>query len=115
MLHKLAQYCAVETVQAPARGIIGNPHVEVSRRPVESAHCASAQITEFAVANGITRSMGLTATCWDNAMAESFFATFCTESCNRRVRPAQARVAREVGAWIEDSYNQRRRPSVKVS
>ncbi len=33
----------------------------------------------------------------------------------RRVWPAQARAAREVGARIEDSYNQRRRHSVRVS
>ncbi|TFD73495.1 IS3 family transposase [Cryobacterium gelidum] len=40
---------------------------------------ASAQITEFAAAHCITRSMGYTGICWDNAMAESFFATLKTE------------------------------------
>ncbi len=40
---------------------------------------ASAQITKFATENGITRSMGLTGICWDNAMAESFFATLKNE------------------------------------
>ena len=49
------------------------------RRPVESSQYASAQITAFAVKNGITRSMGLTGICWDNAMAESFFTTLKTE------------------------------------
>lgn len=36
---------------------------------------ASAQVTKFAADNGITPIDGLTGVCWDNAMAESFFAT----------------------------------------
>ena len=72
---------------------------------------ASAQITKFATENGITRSMGLTGICWDNAMAESFFATLKTEFYYRRVWPTKARAKREVGAWIEDRYNRRRRHS----
>ncbi len=72
---------------------------------------ASAQITEFTAENGITRSMGLTGICWDNAMAESFFATLKTEFYYRRVWPTKARAKLEVGAWIEDRYNRRRRHS----
>jgi putative transposase len=71
---------------------------------------ASAQITAFAAAHGITRSMGYTGICWDNAMAESFFATLKTEFYYRRVWP-KARAAREVGGWIEGRYNRRRRHS----
>ena len=72
---------------------------------------ASAQITAFAAANGITRSMGRTGVCWDNAMAESFFATLKTEFYYRRVWPTKTRARREVGAWIENRYNRRRRHS----
>jgi transposase InsO family protein len=72
---------------------------------------ASAQITKYASENGITRSMGLTGICWDNAMAESFFATLKTEFYYRRIWPTKARAKREVGAWIEDRYNRRRRHS----
>ena len=72
---------------------------------------ASEQITTFAADNGITRSMGFTGVCWDNAMAESFFATLKTEFYGRRVWPTKLRAAREVGAWIEDRYNRRRRHS----
>ena len=72
---------------------------------------ASAQITKFARDNGITRSMGLTGICWDNAMAESFFATLKTEFYSRRVWPTKARAKLDVGAWIEDRYNRRRRHS----
>ncbi len=72
---------------------------------------ASAQITTFAAENGITRSMGLTGICWDNAMAESFFATLKTEFYYRRVWPTQTGAKLAVGAWIEDRYNRRRRHS----
>lgn len=72
---------------------------------------ASAQISKFAADNGITRSMGYTGVCWDNAMAESFFATLKTEFYYRRVWPTKAKAKLEVGAWIEDRYNRRRRHS----
>ena len=72
---------------------------------------ASDQITRFAAQNGITRSMGRTGVCWDNAMAESFFATLKTEFYYRRVWPTKAGASRAVGAWIEDRYNRRRRHS----
>ena len=72
---------------------------------------ASAQITKFASENGITRSMGLTGICWDNAMAESFFATLKTEFYYRRVWPIKTGAKLAVGTWIEDRYNRRRRHS----
>ncbi len=72
---------------------------------------ASEQMSTFAAANGITRSMGYTGICWDNAMAESFFATLKTEFYYRRVWPTKAAAQQAVGAWIEDRYNRRRRHS----
>lgn len=42
-------------------------------------------------------------------MAESFFATLKTEFFYRRVWPTRKRTRIEVGAWIEDRYNRRRR------
>ncbi len=42
-------------------------------------------------------------------MAESFFATLKTEFYYRRVWPTKARAKPDVGAWIEDRYNRRRR------
>jgi putative transposase len=72
---------------------------------------ASAQITAFAVANGLIRSMGYTGICWDNAMAESFFATLKTEFYYRRVWPNKKAARLAVGDWIEDRYNRRRRHS----
>ena len=70
---------------------------------------ASAQITK-SERERHHRSMGLTGICWDNAMAESFFATLKTEFYYRRLGH-QGNAKREVGAWIEDRYNRRRRHS----
>ena len=55
--------------------------------------------------------MGLTGICWDNALAESFFATLKTEFYYRRVWPTKTSAKLAVGAWIEDRYNRRRRHS----
>jgi transposase InsO family protein len=72
----------------------------------------SAQITAFAAADRITRSMGYTGICRDcDPMSENFFATLKTEFCDRRVWPTKARAAREVKAWTEKRYNRRRRHS----
>ena len=53
--------------------------------------------------------MAYTGACWDNAMAESFFATLKTDFYHRRVWPIRKQAKLEVGAWIEDRYNRRRR------
>lgn len=88
-----------------------DPPAQVIFHSDRGTQYASAQIAEFAAANGITRSMGATGICWDNAMAESFFATLKTEFYHRRVWPTRTHAARDVGAWIEERYNRRRRHS----
>lgn len=53
--------------------------------------------------------MGYTGVCWNNAMAESFFATLKTEFYHRSAWPTRKRAKIEIGAWIEEHYNRRRR------
>nr|WP_245349651.1 IS3 family transposase [Brachybacterium fresconis] len=57
---------------------------------------------------GIRQSMGRTGVCWDNAMAESFWATLKTEFYDRRSWPTRAEARREVARWIEIVFNRRR-------
>ena len=53
-------------------------------------------------------SMGRAGVCWDNAMAESFWATLKTESYYRRTFTTRDQVYTGVATWIEDFYNRRR-------
>ena len=49
--------------------------------------------------------------CWDNAVAESFFATLKTELIYRHSWPTRTAVRRAVFEFIEVFYNRRRRHS----
>jgi putative transposase len=60
---------------------------------------------------GVRQSMGRTGVCWDNAQAESFFASLKVECVYRTALDSVDRARRVVGRWIETWYNQRRRHS----
>ena len=71
------------------------------RRPCETWHTPTASASRS----------GRTGVCWDNAMAESFFATMKNELIHRHPWPTQARAKTAVITWIEGRYNRRRRHS----
>ena len=49
--------------------------------------------------------MGQAGVCWDNAIAESLWATFTTEYYYRRAFTTRDQVYTGVTTWIEDFYN----------
>lgn len=55
---------------------------------------------------GITRSVGKTGVCWDNAWAESFNGTLKNERVNRTVYPTRKHARVDVSRYIELRYNQ---------
>ena len=55
--------------------------------------------------------MGRTGVCWDNALAESFFAALKNERVYRTVYATKAQARRDVINYIEGFYNTRRRHS----
>jgi transposase InsO family protein len=52
--------------------------------------------------------MGATGICWDNAAAESFFATLKRELVHRHTWPTRAHAKHAIVRWIEGWYNPRR-------
>jgi putative transposase len=60
---------------------------------------------------GLLGSMGSIGDCFDNSVAESFFATLQTELLDRSSWPTRESLAQAVFAFIEGFYNPRRRHS----
>ncbi len=58
--------------------------------------------------NGIVQSLSRPGQCWDNAVAESFFATLKTELIHRHAWPTRAYARRAIFDFIETWYNRRR-------
>jgi putative transposase len=68
----------------------------------------SAEFSLFCKDNHIRRSVGRTGVCWDNAAAESFFASLKNEMYYRHSFPTRARARFAVADYIEVFYNRRR-------
>jgi putative transposase len=60
---------------------------------------------------GLVGSMGTVGDCFDNAVAESFFATLECELLDRSSWPTRRALATEIFDFIEGFYNPRRRHS----
>jgi hypothetical protein len=81
------------------------------RRPLESAQYTSIEFGKRCREAGIRPSMGSVGDAYDNAMAESFFATLECELLDRRRFKTQAEARMAVFEFIEGFYNPRRRHS----
>ena len=62
----------------------------------------------LARANGVVLSVGMAGECWDNAVAESFFATIKRELIDTRAWPTRAGLRAAIFDYIEGWYNTRR-------
>jgi transposase InsO family protein len=71
----------------------------------------SAQYARLARDNQVRLSVGRKGQCWDNAVAESFFATIKTELLDRQPWPTKAMTHKAIFEYIEGWYNTRRRHS----
>jgi putative transposase len=68
----------------------------------------SRDYTVLARENGVILSVSRKGECWDNAVAESFFATIKRELINDRAWPTRTGLQRAVFDYIEGWYNTRR-------
>ena len=88
------------------------------RRPEAVIHHSDrgCQYTSYAFGKrcreaGVMPSMGSTGDAYDNAMAESFFATLEREVLNRRRFQSHAEARMAIFQWLEGWYNPHRRHS----
>src|SRR5579875_168204 len=84
----------------PAAGVIF--HSDRGCQYTSGAYAALAR------ANGVILSVSRKGECWDNAVAESFFATIKRELINDRAWPTRAGLHRAIFDYIEGWYNTRR-------
>jgi transposase InsO family protein len=68
----------------------------------------SADYTHLARDHQVVLSVGRKGECWDNAVAESFFATIKRELIDTRVWPTRTSLHRAIFDYIEGWYNTRR-------
>jgi putative transposase len=68
----------------------------------------SAEFSRFCKDNRVRTSVGRTGVCWDNAVAESFFASLKNEMYHREPFPTRARARFAVADYIEQFYNSHR-------
>ena len=108
----LADHMRTELVQAALDMAI------TTRRPDRVIHHSDqgSQYTSvaFGLAShdaGVVPSMGSVGDCYDNAMAESFFATLKTERVHRRSYQTKTEAINDLFTWIEGRYNTHRRHS----
>jgi putative transposase len=80
----------------------------VLQPPIEPAQYTSLDYGKLARANGVVLSVGMAGECWDNAVAESFFATIKRELIDTRAWPTRAGLRVAVFDYIEGWYNTRR-------
>ena len=91
------------TNRRPERGLIWHSD--------QGSQFVSLAFGQKARAAGIAQSMGSRGDCFDNAVAESFFATLKKELINRRSWPTKAELRTEVFDYIETFYSRERRHS----
>lgn len=71
----------------------------------------SAQYAKTLKRLGLRQSVGRTGICYDNAMAESFFAALKNERVHRTQYPTREHARRDIARYIELRYNSKRRHS----
>lgn len=75
------------------------------------AQYTSAEFAAFCADHRVTRSLGRTGTCFDNAVSESFNATYKKELVHTRPWPTLKHLQKATFEWVETHYNRNRRHS----
>ena len=100
----------IERALADALSCRGNP-VDVIFHSDRGSVYTSADFRSFCKRHHVHQSMGRTGICWDNAVAESYFATYKKELIFNRPWKNVEEVRQETFKWIEYYYCRLRRHS----
>ena len=84
---------------------------EMLRRPIESTQYTAVEFGKRCKAMGVRPSMGTVGDAYDNAMAESFFASLECELIDRNSFKSKSEAKLALFTYIEGWYNPRRRHS----
>ena len=111
---KRAKNGTVLSAQPPQSGtLIASGYTATVRAPTSltKRHCPQYTSAEFAKhlrVHNVTASMGRTRVCWDNALAESFFAALKNELVHRTVFATRDQARLAIAEYIEVFYNRQR-------
>ncbi len=86
----------------------GHSKKPVVRRSVESGQYTSVEFANHLQRLDVTASMGRTGVCWNNALAESFFAALKNELIHRTVYSTRDKARQAIAEYIEVFYNRQR-------
>ncbi len=87
------------------------PRAKVIFHSDRGTQYTSGEFARYCTKNNITRSLGKTGICYDNAVSESFFATYKKELIHTRPWPNLHRLRIATIDWINNYYNTIRRHS----
>lgn len=108
-----ADHLRTDLVETALRNAVATrrPRAKVIFHSDRGCQYTSAQFACVARELGVTLSVGRTGQCWDNALAESFFATIKGELLDHRSWRSHAAAREAIFDYIEGWYNIRRRHS----
>jgi len=106
----LADHMRVELVEEALSSafLTRRPPAGVVFHSDRGSQYTSRDFADLARDNGVRLSVGRTGECWDNAVAESFFATLKRELIESRPWPTRAGLHRALFEYIEGWFNTRR-------
>jgi transposase InsO family protein len=109
----IADHMRTELVDDALRNAAATHHIEPDAifHSDRGSVYTSREYRSLVAGLGMRSSTGATGVCWDNSLAESFFAALKNERVNRTTYPTKARARADVIAYIEGFYNSRRRHS----
>lgn len=110
----MAEHMRAELVVDALAGALGS-RVPSQRGLVfhsdQGSQYSSERVREALSKEKIVSSMSRRGNCWDNAVAEAFFATLKRELVYRRIYLTPAEATTSIAEWIEVFYNRQRRHS----